>query len=57
MNIPPAEQRPGRHGTLVMIAAHAVYGATSERSAGERNEMVSDPDICGSRYGSTAREV
>ena len=28
MNILPAEQHPGRHGTLVMIAAHAVYGAT-----------------------------
>jgi hypothetical protein len=28
MNILPAEQHPGRRGTLVMIAAHAVYGAT-----------------------------
>ena len=28
MNILPAEQRPGRRGTLVMVAAHAVYGAT-----------------------------
>jgi Family of unknown function (DUF6789) len=28
MNILPDEQRPGRRGTLVMIAAHAVYGAT-----------------------------
>jgi hypothetical protein len=28
MNILPAEQHPGRCGTLVMIAAHAVYGAT-----------------------------
>lgn len=28
MNLLPAEQHPGRRGTLVMIAAHAVYGAT-----------------------------
>lgn len=28
MDILPAEQHPGRRGTLVMIAAHAVYGAT-----------------------------
>ncbi len=28
MNILPAEQHPGRRGTLVMNAAHAVYGAT-----------------------------
>ena len=28
MNILPAEQHPGRRGTLVMIVAHAVYGAT-----------------------------
>jgi hypothetical protein len=28
MNLLPAEQRPGRRGTLVMVAAHAVYGAT-----------------------------
>ena len=28
MNILPTEQRPGRRGTLVMVAAHTVYGAT-----------------------------
>ena len=28
MNILPAEQHPGSRGTLVMIAAHAVYGVT-----------------------------
>ena len=28
MNILPPDQHPGRRGTVVMIAAHAVYGAT-----------------------------
>ena len=28
LNILPAEQHPGRRGTVVMIAAHAAYGAT-----------------------------
>jgi hypothetical protein len=28
MNLLPPEQHPGRRGTLVMIAAHAVYGGT-----------------------------
>jgi hypothetical protein len=28
LDLLPAEERPGRRGTLVMIAAHAMYGAT-----------------------------
>jgi hypothetical protein len=38
MNILPAEQHPGRRGTLVMVAAHSVYGATVGALDRSRNE-------------------
>ena len=56
MNILPPDQHPGRRGTLVMIAAHAVYGATLGALSRRVLPDVSDPDDLGSRHGS-AREV